>query len=113
QNFGLTSADVAAAINTAMLGQLASSVLEGDRVVNIRVRVDTASIGELASLRELPLRTPYGGLIKLAQVADVIEVPGQPQLRREDLRQDVAVTARLEGRDLGSAMAEIREKLSA
>ena len=40
ERFGLTASDVAAAVNTAMLGQLASSVLEGDRVVNIRVRVD-------------------------------------------------------------------------
>jgi multidrug efflux pump subunit AcrB len=52
-------------------------------------------------------------LVKLSQVADITEAPGQLELRREDLRQDVAITARLEGRDLGSAMAEIREKLSA
>jgi CzcA family heavy metal efflux pump len=113
QRFGLSPADVAAAVNTAMIGQTASSVLEGDRVVNIRVRVDGASIGEVASLRELPLRTADGSLVKLSQVADIVETPGQLELRREDLRQDVAVTARLEGRDLGSAMAEIRGKLAA
>jgi multidrug efflux pump subunit AcrB len=38
--------------------------------------------------------------------------PGQIELRREDLRQLVGVTARLEGRDLGSAMTEIRTKLA-
>jgi multidrug efflux pump subunit AcrB len=113
QRFGLTAGDVAAALNTAMLGQVASNVVEGDRVVNIRVRVDGTSTGETASLRELPLRTPEGNLIKLSQVADVVETPGQLELRREDLRQDVAVTARLEGRDLGSAMGEIRDKLGA
>jgi len=41
----------------------------------------------------------------------VVEEPGQIELRREDLRQLVGVTARLEGRDLGSAMIEIRQKL--
>jgi multidrug efflux pump subunit AcrB len=41
----------------------------------------------------------------------VVEEPGQLELRREDSRQDVAVTARLEGRDMGSAMAEIRQTL--
>jgi len=65
----------------------------------------------VAGLRDLPLRTPGGGLIKLAQVVDVVEEPGQLELRREDSRQDVAVTARLEGRDMGSAMKEIRETL--
>jgi len=113
QRFGLSAADVAAAVNTAMLGQRASSVLEGDRVVSIRVRVDGGSIGEIASLRELPLRTADGSLVKLSQVADIGETPGQLELRREDLRQDIAVTARLEGRDLGGAMTEIRSKLGA
>jgi multidrug efflux pump subunit AcrB len=50
--------------------------------------------------------------VKLSQLVDFVETPGQLELRREDLRQDVAVTARLEGRDLGSAMAEIRDALS-
>jgi CzcA family heavy metal efflux pump len=113
QRFGLTVGDVAAAVNTAMLGQLASSVLEGDRIVNIRVRVDGASIADMAALRELPLRTADGDLVKLSQVADIVETPGQLELRREDLRQNIAVTARLEGRDLGSAMAEIQGRLAA
>jgi CzcA family heavy metal efflux pump len=112
QRFGLTANDVAAAAHTAMLGETASSVLEGDRVVAIRVKVDPARLDRLANLRELPLRTPDGKLIKLSQAVDIREEPGQLELRREDSRQDVAVTARLEGRDLGSAMAEVRDVLS-
>jgi CzcA family heavy metal efflux pump len=100
QRFGLNAADVATAVNTAMLGQEASTVLEGDRVVNIRVLVDHSSIDRIATLRELPLRAPDGTVVKLSQVADVVEQPGQLELRREDLRQDVAVSA------------EIQEKLS-
>ena len=111
ERFGLTAADVAAAVNTAMLGQTSSSVLEGDRVINIRVLADRHHTARIANLRELPLRTPSGSLVKLSQVADLEEIPGQMELHREDLRQNVAVTARLEGRDLGSAMAEIQEKL--
>lgn len=112
QRFGLTAADVAAALNTAMLGQSASSVLEGDRIIAIRVQVDYLALDRIALLRELPLRAADGSVLKLSQVADLIEEPGQLELRREDLRQSVAITARLEGRDLGSAMAEIQEKLS-
>jgi CzcA family heavy metal efflux pump len=113
QRFGLTATDLGAAVGTAMLGQRASNVIEGDRVVSIRVRMDGSAVGEIATLRELPLRTSDGNLIVLSQVADVIEQAGQLELRREDLRQNVAVTARLEGRDLGSAMDEIRNKLAA
>jgi len=110
--FGFTADDITAAVNTAMLGQTASSVLEGDRVVSIRVTADPARINRLASLGDLPLRASDGTLVKLSQVVDVVEEPGQLELRRDDLRQDVSVTARLEGRDLGSAMAEIQQTLS-
>jgi len=112
RRLGMSAQDVADAVNTAMLGQTASSVLEGDRVVAIRVLADHASVREVAALKDLPLRTPSGGIVKLSQLVSVEQTPGQLELRREDLRQDVAVTARLEGRDLGSAMAEIRDVLS-
>lgn len=112
QRFGLTTDDVDETIHTAMLGQTASSVLQGDRLVDIRVVIDPNNVDRVASLRNLPLRCPDGTLVKLSQVVDIYEKPGQLELRREDLRQDVAVTARLENRDLGSAMKEIRNRLS-
>jgi CzcA family heavy metal efflux pump len=112
ERFGFTAADVATAVNTAMLGQKASYMLEGDRVVNIRVRLEASSTARIATVRDLLLRAADGTVVKLAQIADIIEEPGQLELHREDLRQNVAVTARLEGRDLGSAMAELRTQLS-
>ena len=111
KRFGLDTAAIAAAASVAMLGETASSVLEGDRVVDIRVTVDPTRVGSLDALMQLPLRTPGGDLVKLGQIVDVVEEPGQLELRREDGRQNVAVTARLEGRDMGSAMAEIRASL--
>ncbi len=110
--FGLTANDVALAVNTAMLGQKASYILEGDRVVTIRVKMDSNATRQIADLRELPLRSLDGRTVKLSQVADVVIEAGQLELHREDLRQLVAVSARLEGRDLGSAIAEIKAKLS-
>ena len=112
QRFGMTVQDIADAVNIAMLGKTSSSVLEGDRVIDIRVVVDSGSIDTIETLKNLPLYTSTGSIIKLSQVVDVIETPGQLELRREELRQDVAITARLEGRDLGSAMKEIQQVLS-
>ena len=65
-----------------------------------------------AALRDLPIRTPGGAVVRVSQVADVVQEPSQVELDREDLRQEVAVTARLEGRDLGSAMKDVQAKLS-
>ncbi len=110
--FGLSIQDIAAAVNTALLGQTASYVLEGDRIVNIRVLANPASVNRAAALRELPLRAANGMVVRLSQVATVTEEPSEVELVRDDLRQDIIVSARLEGRDLGSAMKEIQDKLS-
>ena len=109
--FGLDAGEIARAVNTAILGVTASSVLQGDRVVNLRVRVEDARVDRIESIRDLPIQSASGTSVLLSQVADVIEDPGQLEMHREDLRENVAVTARLEGRDLGSAIDEIREKL--
>ena len=110
--FGLTTQDIAGAANTALLGQVVSSALEGDRVVDIRVLAEPLSVNRIDTLRGLPIRTPGGAIVRLDQVADVDVQPSQVELDRDDLRQDVIVSARLEGRDLGSAMREIQAKLS-
>jgi CzcA family heavy metal efflux pump len=110
--FGLNVQEIADAVNTAQLGQTASYVLEGDRIVNIRVLAEPKSVDQLSSLRELPLRIANGSIVRLNQVADVSVEPSEVELDRDDLRQVIIVSARLEGRDLGSAMKEIQDKLS-
>jgi CzcA family heavy metal efflux pump len=110
--FGLSAQDIAVAVNAALLGQVASSVLDGDRIVNVRVVANPSSVNRIAALRELPLRAASGMVVRLAQVADPIEESSEVELVRDDLRQDIIVSARLEGRDLGSAMKEIQDRLS-
>jgi CzcA family heavy metal efflux pump len=110
--FGLSIQDIAVAVNTALLGQTASYVLEGDRIINIRVMAEPKNVNQISILQELPLRTPSGTNVRLNQVADISTEAGEVELVRDDLRQDITITARLEGRDLGSAMKEIRERLS-
>ena len=111
QHFGLTAESIAAALNIAMAGQVASTVLEADRVVNIRVNAEAGAIDRIEKLRDLPLRAANGSIVRLRQVADLVETPGELELHRDDLRQDIIVTSQLENRDLGSAMAQIQDVL--
>ncbi len=112
QRFGLSTDDIAKSVNIALLGESSSSVLQKDRVIAVRLTMDPKQLRDVAALRELPLRSAAGTTVMLSQVADVSEVTGELELHRDDLRQNVSITARLEGRDLGSAMDEIRTKLS-
>lgn len=112
QRYGLTPSDIAAAVNAAKLGQVSSNVLEGDRVTNIRVVMDPKATATIESLKDTPIRTPGGTVVRLSQVADVKIEPGQLELERDDLRQYVAVTGELEGGDLGSVIRDIKQKLA-
>ena len=112
QRFGITAESIAAILNTAMLGHISSYVLQDDRIIDIRVLVDPHYINKIETLKELPIRTPDDQIIKLSQVADIVKKPGNLELHREDMRQLVAITARTEGRDMGSVMKDIREKIS-
>ncbi len=110
--YGLTATDIADAVETAKLGKLSSDILKDDRLVNIRVLMDPKTINRVDTLRNLPLRTAAGDVVRLEQVADVIETPGDVELNRENLRQFVAVTGRPEGLDLGSVMKMIQAQLA-
>jgi CzcA family heavy metal efflux pump len=112
QRFGLTAQDIADAARAALQGEISSYVLQGDRVVNVRVMAQTNNVNSVEKLRGWPLRTPTGTTIALDQVCDIGIQPSEVELVRDNLRQVVTVTARLEGRDLGSAMREIQSTLN-
>ncbi len=74
--------------------------------------VNPQSIDRLATLINLPIRTPTGAIVRLKQVATVDERTNQVELNGENLRQDALVSARLEGIDLATAMHEVRATLA-
>ncbi|TMB02012.1 MAG: efflux RND transporter permease subunit [Deltaproteobacteria bacterium] len=108
---GLDVDQVGRLANTAILGDVASFTLKGDIPINIRVRAEADHADDVARLRKLLLKSPSGTLLTLDQLGALQHEGGQTEIRREDLRQSVAVQARLSGRDLGSAVAEIRRKV--
>ncbi len=63
-------------------------------------------------LAEATIHAPSGSLIPVSALAHPVRANGQAELLRENLRQMAEVSGRLEGRDMGSAIAEIRSKLA-
>ena len=55
------------------------------------------------------LNSASGHTATLGTLANITQTPGQTEIRRENLQRDVAVTARLEGRDLGSGVAAVQK----
>jgi multidrug efflux pump subunit AcrB len=110
--FGVTPADVAATVTTALTGTPASAILEQGRLITVRVGMPAGIQGSLAALRGLPMRSATTGTVfRLDQVADIEYDKGQKEIDRDGLRQVVAVTARLSGTDLGSTIRAIQAKI--
>ncbi len=110
--YGVKGDDVARTLNIALLGETPSNVLEGDRQVNIRVRVAPRFVHTSSAIDALLVRSELGGSgVRLSAVTDRRLEAGQLELRREELRQSVAVSARTSGRDLGSVIRDVQAKL--
>jgi CzcA family heavy metal efflux pump len=110
--FGVTAADIASTAATAMSGDAASSILQRDRLIKVRVIFPPDVRTSLDKVRSLQVRSSSGALFRLDQVADVEFDKGQTEIGRENLRQSVSVTGRLEGKDLGTAINEIKSLLT-
>jgi len=105
---GLDPDAIASQLEAFLGGTTASEVRVGEQLLDIRVRAPEGLRSRGAQIEQFLLTTPDGRGVRLGQVATVSVEAGQKQLMREDLAPFVGVTGRLEGRDLGSAMGEIR-----
>lgn len=109
---GLDPQAVAAQVEALVGGTPATQVRVGEQLIDVRVRgpADLRSrVGEFAAM---PLLAPDGHSVRLGQIAQVRIQAGQQQLTREDLAPFIDVTGRLSGRDLGSAMKDVRQTVT-
>ena len=110
---GFTVEQVASQLSAGLLGQVATSFRRGDRLIDVRVRFPDSKRFDLDWIREFPLTSAAGEVVPLSTTSTIRLAQGETQLFREDLRQMVPVTARLEGRDLGSGVRDVRAALAA
>ena len=109
---GLTADQAADQAETAMFGQVATQLIEGDRQVGVRVRFPPEFRSSRAMLDALPIRSSAGFNVPLAAVGDIQSVPGTTESYRDDQRRVVALTAGLSGRDLGGVMTDIQKLMN-
>ena len=108
---GLTVEDVSNQLAAAWLGDVATELRLPDRQVPVRVRLPDSYRFNPAKLPDTLIRTGDGKLLPVSAVAHLSRSNGQSELLRENLRSMASITGRLEGRDLGSAVADVRTQL--
>jgi len=105
---GLDAQAVSDQLQALVGGAVATKIRIGEQLIAVRVRGPQDLRQRADMLGNLPLVAPDGHALRVSQIATVSILAGQKQLTREDLAPFVAVTARLEGRDLGSGMKAVR-----
>jgi len=107
---GFTAEEVALDASAILEGEPAPTpVVANDRAYTLRVRFPAANRASLDAMRDTLLVSSSGHTATLGSLSSVIENQGQTEVRRENLQRDVAVTARLEGRSLGSGMDDVQK----
>lgn len=111
---GFTAEEVSTDAAALLQGVEASTpLIQNDRPYTIRVRYDSAHRGSLDAIENTVLNSSTGHTATLGTLTEVEQLPPQNEVRRENLQRVVAVTGRLDGSDLGTAMARVQRSVDA
>ncbi|MDP2811526.1 MAG: efflux RND transporter permease subunit, partial [Rhodocyclaceae bacterium] len=121
--YGLNVVDVQQVVEVAVGGKEAGQVFEGDRRFDLLVRLPERLREDMEAIKRLPIplpgsRTANGGetrpaYVTLGEVARFELAPGPNQVSRENGKRRAVVTANVRGSDLGSFVAEARQRIAA
>ncbi|MGB5572963.1 MAG: CusA/CzcA family heavy metal efflux RND transporter [Thermoanaerobaculia bacterium] len=111
-SLGISVARVRTLIETAMGGQVVTTVPEGDRRTDVTVRLPREYTARVENLRRLPLSTPTGETVLLSEVSTIEMTEGPAQISREEGKRRVVVELNVVGRDIGGFVAEARDRLA-
>jgi CzcA family heavy metal efflux pump len=110
---GFTPEEVAIDATAILEGEPAATpVITNDIAYTIRVRYPETNRSSLDEISNTLLNSAGGHTATLGSLATVKALPGQNEIRRENLQRDVTVTARLEGTDLGSAIKAVQKTVA-
>lgn len=109
---GLTAQEIGATIQTAIEGTVPTQIQRGNRLVDVRVELNTEAIQRPSQLESLPLFTENNQQIRLLDVARIQFGQAPGEIQRINQRQVFVIAGNLsEGANLGDAIAQLNEVL--
>jgi len=109
---GLTPDQVTQQVSAGLLGAMQSQFREADRTVDVRVRFPDSFRYNYNNILQFPILSASKQIVPLSSLATVDQANGANALKRENQRLMVTLTARLENRDLGSAIRDVQKMMS-
>jgi CzcA family heavy metal efflux pump len=109
--FGLTPAELQLQLQNSLEGNVVGTVPEKEQLTNIRMVYPGSRTLSVADISRLQIFLPNGELKPITDLANVTVKSGDAEIQRENLQSMGVVTARLEGRDLGSTIKAIQQRI--
>jgi len=110
--YGLNVADLQNWVATAIGGESAGILYEGDRRFELIVRLPETTRRDIDRLASSPVPLSNGDYVPLSEIATLDIAPAPAQISRENGKRRVVVTANVRGRDLGSFVDEAKRKIN-
>jgi cobalt-zinc-cadmium resistance protein CzcA len=110
--YGLDVTDLQEWLASAIGGNTAGLIFEGDRRFELLVRFDEQTRSNLDAIGNIPIAIPEGGFVPLSEVAELGYSSVPNQISRENGKRRVVVTANVRDRDLGSFVSEAKVQIA-
>jgi len=113
EQFGLKPGDVRRQASTLVEGEEVGDIYRNAKTYDVNVWSIPNTRSSFTGIQNLPIDTPEGQQIRLADVADVAIKPTPNFIRHESQQRRIDVLANADGRDLGSVVKDIKQRLGA
>lgn len=108
---GVDPDSVTRMVSDMLDGAVTTQVQQGPKLIDVRVWLPARSRHITNDIPKLMLRAPDGHMFPLKRIATIKTLTGQPEITRDNLKRMVPVTGRISGRDMGSAVADVKARL--
>jgi Cu/Ag efflux pump CusA len=109
--YGMTVSDLMEQIDIAFAGEKAGEIYEGQQYFDLVVRFNKPSRNSKETIEAALISLPNGGEVTLNQLAEVQSVSSPNTISRENVQRKIVVAANVQGRDLRSAVNEIKRNI--
>lgn len=113
QRLNLHADEINRVVSTALGGEAAGSLQEGNRRFDVMVRLSETQRLDLKALGSLPVTTSDHVQVPLSRIANIAVVDRVGTITREDMQRRVAILINVRGRDTESFVREAQQKLAA
>ena len=110
--YNVAAADILEIVELAVGGEVIDEFYLNSRRFGIHVRFQEAYRSDPEAIGNLLVPSASGAQVPLSQLADVKKVIGPIQVNREHNQRRWIISANVRGRDIGSVVADIREKVN-